>query len=532
MLSNRPLFFLLVFLMLSSGCAQSYLFKNANPLQHAGDNLPSPVPAKDTFNFVEYSVTSSVRYPLVEGLDFRRTPRSQDVNSYDQVPASTWWTPRLGVKNISPAELVRGPEDKGPPQLPITILKVKTKGNSPGFIIQDARGFKYIIKFDLSDYPALESTANFVANRLFWGFGYFVPEDHPFHFPSAHNDIILGKGVSQDDVDQVLIFSHVEDDGRYPSVASLFIEGEILGPIPQKGTRKNDPNDKIPNENRRSLRALKMFCAWLNNSGMRSDNSLDVYVGSAGQGHTLHYILDFGETFGNHGLEKGRPWDGFERFFDFGDLTRNFFNFGFPLKKWEKINKPEHPSLGSFESIQFDPAQWKSSVQFLPMEKSQPDDDYWASKIIAAIRPEHLSALFGAVNHPDSEYIKLVNNILLHRREKILNYAFSRVSPLEFVALNSTHLILEDLGKEILKDKDNQYRVRFLNSKSKQVAAELALTTETEKVEISLEEARRNAQGYLILDIRVIRQGRPAPRSAQFHISDSGNTPTLVGITH
>lgn len=531
-MSTRKVFGLSVFLLLALGStafARHYRFSDAPPVTNADDTRPSPVPAASgEFKFVEYAVTSSVRYPLVDFLDARRKPRAQDVNALDQVPSSSWFTPRLGTRDITSGELLKGPEVKGPPQAPYTITKTKSKGNSPGFIIKDARGIKYLIKFDQSEYPALESSVNFIVNRLFWGLGYFVPEDFLIRFNPS--DAKIGEGVSQDAIDEVYAFSHADEDGTYRAVASGFLEGTVLGHIAQRGTRKGDLNDTIPNENRRVLRALRMISAWLGNSGFRSDNTLEVYSGAPGEGHTIHYILDFGENFGVHGLEKGRSWDGFEHFFSWGDTARRFAGLGIPVKRWEDYKVDPNSATAHFEAELFEPGQWKETTQFLPIRSSQPDDDYWAAKLIAAVTTEHLEALFNTVRHPDENYTREVMETLAQRREKILAYAFSRVSPLELVSLSEEKLTFKDLGTEHGLE-SSEYRVRLLNADGKKVLPK-ALIAPGSALEVSIAEALKAAKGYLIVEITAVRGGKASPRAAEFHIRSDSGIPKIAGIVH
>lgn len=522
---TKKLFFVLSLAVAISGCAHKYKFTDAPPVTDANDTEPSALPSKSgEFQFVENAVSSSARYPLVDTLDTRRKSRSQDVNSADKVPPSSWFTPRLGTDNISPEELVKGPEVKGPPQKPYLITKVKSEGNSPGFVIKDSRGLKYLIKFDRSEYPALESTVNLIVNRLFWGFGYHVPEDYLVHFSA--DDAKLSDGISQDDVDKVYVFSYADEDGTYRAVASLFIEGTVLGHIGQRGTRKGDSNDVISRENRRTLRGLRMFSAWLGNSGFRSDNTLEVYQGEPGNGHTVHYLLDFGENFGVHGIEKDRNWDGFEHFFSYGDTAKNFLTLGIPVKKWEDTKLSPDDNLGNFEAELFEPGKWKETTQFLPVRSSQPDDDYWAAKIIAAVKPEHLKELFNAAKHPEPEYSKAVMDVLAKRREKILAYAFGRVSPLELADLNDGNLSLRDFGAENGVD-SSEYRVRFLNADGKKVSPAITVPAGKE-IEIPVAQALDAAKNYLIVEVTAVRGGKPAPRPAEFHIRGS----KVAGILH
>ncbi len=522
---------LILILLVSSGCAHGYRFKDAAPVTQAPDTQASPVPDKTggEFRYVEYAVSGSLRYPVDSYLDTRRVPRSLDVNSMDEVPASAWFTPRLGYKNISNEELVKGPEKQGPPQKPLTITKAKTAGNSPGFIVKDARGIKYLIKFDRTEFGGIESTVNYVVNRLFWAFGYNVPEDYIFHL--SPEDAKLGEGITQDEVDEVYSFSHVDEDGTYRTVASLFLQGKILGPISPKGTRKNDPNDTIRHENRRTLRGLRMFSAYLDNSGFRSDNSMDVYEGEPGQGHTVHYLLDFGEAFGAHGLEHDRLWDGYEHFFSLEDSLKKFAAFGLRVENWENLTVDSKSWTGNFEAETYSPGKWKETTQFLPIRYSKADDDYWAAKILLALKPEQVKALFDHADHADEDYEKSVLEILERRREKTIRYAFSRVSPLEVEKLENTSLKLKDLGSEIGMT-GSEYRVKFLNASGKRVAPGITVPGGS-SLEIPLSQALQASKGYLRVDVTAVQGGKPAPSAAQFHIRQSGSgEPKLAGVVH
>ncbi|MBN1688598.1 MAG: hypothetical protein JW893_05820, partial [Candidatus Omnitrophica bacterium] len=454
-----------------TGCSHShYRFHDMAPVTQIQDTTPTDLPEKTDFDFVENAITSAVRFPLVGYLDPRKTPRSQDVNALDQVPASSWYTPRMGYQKLTPQEILDGPRQMGPPEKPYVITKAKTKGDSPGFIIQDKRGLKYLIKFDNPDYPSTESGINLIVNRLFWAFGYNVPEDYLVEIHPDDWKIGPESKVTETAIQDVLMRSAVESDGRYRATASLFLQGTVLGPIPPKGTRPGDPHDQIPHENLRILRALRVFSAFLDQSGMRADNSLDVYVGDIGEGHTQHYLLDFGEALGAHGLRKNRMWDGFEHFFSWEDFFKNALTFGYPLKPWEKMTVEKSDPRGSFESHFFQFNNWKETYQYLPMEKSLPDDDYWAAKIISSLSEEHLRNLFQAAHFPDPEYSQYLIETLLQRREKILASVFRRITPLESRGIEINQLKISDMEK-ILSGSDSEriYEVHFYNQKNKKI---------------------------------------------------------------
>ena len=103
-------------------------------------------------------------------------------------------------------------------------------------------------------------------------------------------------------------------------------------------------------------------------------------------------------------------------------MAVNAMTLGVPVKAWEKLPDRQLDVRGSFEAKAFDPARWKEVYQFDPIQRSQPDDDYWAAKIVGALTREHLETLFAAVRHPDANYIEYLMDTLMMRREKILRH--------------------------------------------------------------------------------------------------------------
>jgi hypothetical protein len=85
-------------------------------------------------------------------------------------------------------------------------------------------------------------------------------------------------------------------------LASLAIPGRILGGFKYFGTRADDPNDVVPHEHRRELRALKVFGAWTNLVDMKALNTLDTVIAGNGRGAIRHYLQDVGSTFGTGAL--------------------------------------------------------------------------------------------------------------------------------------------------------------------------------------------------------------------------------------
>src|SRR5262245_2069029 len=73
-----------------------------------------------------------------------------NANTLGEVPDSSWFQNRHGMKRMTIDELVRGPNSvNGPSDDGLwTVTEGKTEGITPGFRIRDSRGDVYVIKFD------------------------------------------------------------------------------------------------------------------------------------------------------------------------------------------------------------------------------------------------------------------------------------------------------------------------------------------------------------------------------------------------
>jgi len=123
---------------------------------------------------------------LIPGAFGAHTPREAvDVNAYDEVPNSSWFTNRNHVRAVPVAELRQGPDSAVVPAKPWTIEHLKGGGMSTGFWIKDAAGKRWLVKLDPSGGPQLSSGADKIARTLLHAAGYNVPTMSPSGFAGA-----------------------------------------------------------------------------------------------------------------------------------------------------------------------------------------------------------------------------------------------------------------------------------------------------------------------------------------------------------
>ena len=188
-----------------------------------------------------------------------------------------------------------------------------------------------------------------------------------------------------------------------PGSGEPFAAGKILGGFKYYGTRPDDPNDVIPHEHRRELRALKVFGAWTNLVDLKALNTMDTLITENGQARVRHYLLDVGSTFGIGANGPREWWEGYEYLFEQDKTLKRMVSFGFYLQPWQTVDYQEYPSIGRFEGDQFNPDAWKTRVPAGAVLRAREDDDFWAARRVMAFSDEMIRAIVktGAVQRSE-----------------------------------------------------------------------------------------------------------------------------------
>ena len=141
-------------------------------------------PAEREFLHSVYHYDGLVQRRLGRAFELPRTQRALGTNALDEVPDSTWFTNRSGVRELTLDELRTGPAKVGSPEphKPWTIRSTKTGGSEPGLMASDARGVKFLLKFDKQGLPEQETATHVIVGKLLWACGFNVTEDHVVYF--------------------------------------------------------------------------------------------------------------------------------------------------------------------------------------------------------------------------------------------------------------------------------------------------------------------------------------------------------------
>jgi hypothetical protein len=380
--------------------------------------------------------------------------RAKNINTIDEVPDSSWFTNRVGTRAITNEELLRGANVGEPPDPSKWVLiREKTSGAHPGFTAMDAKGHTWFLEFDPPEFPEGATAAVAIATKIFYALGYNQVESFLTTFdpknatidPKATVRRLSGKRTpfTHDDMNAILERVARKPDGSYRVVAGRLLPGNILGPFQYSGTRPDDPNDVVPHEHRRELRALRVFGAWTNLTDIKAANTLDTLITENGKPIVKHYLQDVGSTFGM--CNDFHEWDlSYEYFYEGPPSRKRFFTLGFGLSPWQTVDYVEYPSVGKFEGRVFDPRKWRPQTPTTAYMELRDDDAFWAARRIAAFTDDMIRAAVHTGQFSDAAAEKYLADVLIQRRDKIKSIYLTQVNPIVNPRLDANVLTFEN----------------------------------------------------------------------------------------
>lgn len=459
------------------------------------DDLPIAEPAADPEG--DYIVWDGVQnmlfYPLGKLLDIGQLARtigvwahlagpreSANVNALDEVPDSTWFTNRHAMHRLSTRQLADGPNTGHAPaeEGPLVVLSGKSLGMTPGFIMRDEKGDRYVVKFDPPLYPELSTGAELVCSKVLWALGWNVPE---YYLTTLSEDRLTlatdatakdswGRKVplSPELLRELLRKAYRLPDGRVRALASRMIPGVPKGSPRLLGVRPDDPNDSVPHEDRRELRGLRIVAAFVNFTDGRRGNFFDTFLPDSPEpgsgGHIQHYVLDFSSGLGAGNVDYKDPKLGNEYLFDPAKVMFRVLTLWQIAPAWARLPLT-HPALGYFESSIFDPERWRPSYLNPDFDRATLRDSFWGARLVTSLRDQDLQVIARAGAWSDPRVADLLSTILAERRDRIAQTYFDwrRIDPISEPLVEGSTLTFRDLGVEagVVDPSAARYRHRF-----------------------------------------------------------------------
>jgi hypothetical protein len=512
-------------------------------------------PHKRGTNIDLYHFDGSFFRLLTRPLELPKQVRAKGVNALDEVPDSTWFTNRIGVRDLSLEEIAAGPATVGSPEphKPWTIKSTKIGGQSVGFIVEDARGKKFLLKFDRNrppggPMPEIETANQIITGKLLWALGYNTTEDYVVYL--RRDDLKLapdaevknwsgtvGK-LTDEEVDRQLGLVVRDPDGQYRGMASVFVDGKPLGGHAAEGVRTDDPNDRIAHEERRDLRGASAAFAWLDHTDVKEDNSLDVYVEDPAvpdRHYIKHYFIDYGGSLGAAAVFSRNPRLGTAYKVDFKEMFVSLLTVGLADSSNKDRKKVPLRGVGMFEP-RYDPGKWRPETPaYIPFRTADKYDKFWMAKIIIRLTPAQIRAVVETARLTDPEATDYVVKTLVARQKVTARYWFRKVAPLDrFEVGAESGVCFDDLMLTYrLADvaATTRYEVQPFDEKgrtladAREVAAERDGHTCTGPLALAT-----TGEGYTIVRIETTRKGFTGTTFVHVARDPATGDPRVIGI--
>ena len=377
-----------------------------------------------------------------------------NINAFDEVPDSAWFTNRLGRRRPSDAELLAGA--CGPNDLldsehaapgSWVIDQGKPNGASPGFRIKIADKYKFLLKTDSTIQPERPTAASAIGAAIYHAVGFNTSCEQIVYFDPNVLQLLPGlivtdnSGISKPFNQRALerVLAEATRRGNLVRMqASAWLPGYLLGPFRYEGTRDDDPNDVIPHEDRRELRGARVLAAWLNHFDAREQNTMDSWIASdekvkdGSPGYVRHYYLDTSDSFGSEW-----DWDEISRrlgnayLLDWGDLGADFITFGLRSRPWEKARRtPGYELFGYFHYAGFEPDAWKNEYPNPAFSRATEHDNAWMARILSKFERADIDRLVSLGEFSNPDHAAFLAEVLERRLQRILERYLSRLSPL------------------------------------------------------------------------------------------------------
>jgi hypothetical protein len=524
-------------------------FANQPIVWTVNDHRDTRARPTDTVALIKYDFYyRSFQHPITKSLELRRARRARGVNALDEVPDSTWFTNRIGTQALTPAQVAAGPTEPDGPEAhkPWTIRSTKYGGASAGMIITDARGVKFLLKFEPPGLPELTSGADAVTSRLLWAAGYNVPENYVVYF--RPEDLVLApdavvkdpgggtrRALDHRELAEQLAGLDRTADGRMRGLASRWLDGTILGTTADEGVRDDDPNDKIPHELRRDLRGAYAIFEWVDNVDLQAGNAVDVLVRDPdGTHHVQHVRVDFDDSLGVMAMLNRALRFGYTNSFDWSDMLGETVTLGFGHRPWLERYGPRALGVSpAFTADAFDPGAWKPDIPVAAFDGSDRFDQYWGAKIVARFSREQIRAAVEAGRYSDPRTIDYITGVLVARQRAVVAYWISRVSALEHVTASGRGMCFDDLAIQygLASPSTTQYRVISRDRAGQQlgeVVADAHVNGSTCLATLPL--AADHDEDYTILEIITTRPGATLTQYVHVARDPATGEPRVIGV--
>ena len=110
---------------------------------------------------------------------------------------------------------------------------------------------------------------------------------------------------------------------------------------------------------------------------------------------------------------------------------KGILTFGLWRRDWTTVEYPDYPSVGRYEADFFEPWLWKPKYPNPAFDRMDAADAFWAVRIVSRFTDEMIRAIVAAGKISDPEAAAYLADVIIKRRDKVVQYWMSRTNPLD-----------------------------------------------------------------------------------------------------
>lgn len=527
--------------MFSIGCYyRPARFADAPPVTEVADDepidMPRPVEVNDVVEFSDLFVGR----PLVEAMRTTRQPPPGDINALDEVPRSRWFSPLEVEDGSFEATYAEG----GPPVPPYRVLLERAPSGNGGIPVIDGLGRRFELRRDPPDRAEVRTAAAAISARIVRALGYFTPEvyvtdanESDFSIaPGERHALSIVSGMEPGEIEVArkqlsktlldwLEAAPPNKKGAYRLSATRWPPGTDLGRTAVAGTRSDDPNDRVPHEQRRTLRALKLVGAWLGMTRFTPHDLRDVYAGQAGDGFLVHYVVGHDKSLGTEAIIGRRP--------EQKDEMTLLATLGFAPDPNIPPTQRKYVAIGAIGE-EVDPKRYGPALPFPPMDATDGADAFWIAKRIASVSEELIlySVRSGKVSNTTAR--RLLFELIVARQRQVVEWGYAQTTACDVESADERGVVVVDraVAAGFTKGKGVEYVVSYFDSTGEPSHPGAVLGPEGARFVVPVPRSAVPPDGYLVIRLRAEIGGKQAPRSLEMHVTRDAKGTRVLGVRH
>lgn len=537
----RPSLVLALLGALSAGCQyRPAIFADAPPVTEIADDEPIDMPQRLEVNDVVEFSDLFVGRPLVEAMRTTRRPPPGDINALDEVPRSRWFWPL----EVDDSSFETTYAEGGAPVPPFRVLLERAPSGSGGIPVVDGLGRRFELRRDPPDRPEVRTAAAAISARIVRALGYYTPEVYVTDanegdFTTAPGEqhplsILSGTEPTDPEVARRTLAKTLVDwlesapanrKGAFRFSATRWPPGPDVGRTPVAGSRDDDPNDRVPHENRRTLRALKLVGAWLGMTRFTPHDLRDVYAGLPGEGHLVHYIVGHDKSLGTESIIGKRP--------EQKDEMLLLATLGFAPDPNIPPTQRKYVAIGAIGE-EVNPAQYGPALPFPPMDATDGADAFWIAKRIAAVGEERILYAVRAGRVSNGTARRLLFELLLARQRRVVEWGYAQTTPCDVESADDRGIVVLDRAVEagFTKGKVVEYVVSYFDTAGDPSHPGAVLGPEGARFVVPVPRSVFAKDGYAVVRLRGEVGGKAAPRWLEMHVKRDEKGTRVIGVRH